>query len=49
MIGRPILRPAPRETTRQSHFVMVEDEPGAGRPAIALNWAEELKRLIPTR
>jgi len=30
-------------------FVMVQDDPGAGRLAIALNWSEELKRLLPTR
>ena len=30
-------------------FVMVQDEAGAGRLAIVLNWADELKRLLPAR
>ena len=29
-------------------FVMVKDEPGAGRLNVVLNWSEELKRLVPT-
>jgi Tol biopolymer transport system component len=28
-------------------FVMVKDEPGAGRLNVVLNWSEELKRLVP--
>ena len=30
-------------------FVMVKDETGSGRLNVVLNWAEELKRLVPTR
>ena len=30
-------------------LLMVQDEPGAGRLAIVLNWADELKRLLPAR
>jgi hypothetical protein len=29
-------------------FLMVKDEPSAGRLNVVLNWFEELKRLVPT-
>ena len=30
-------------------FLMVKDETGSGRLNVVLNWAEDLKRQVPTR